>query len=265
MLTSGLTASFRFSSHWLIGIGLRQLPVLLAIFGLQFAYRMDPESATSPVALYVLINLIAVAGLSAYISFAHAHGPEIRLGLGIAATGFLLLVTSEIVTWGTETLAEDFCVLGVWVVTAGSIFYVIPRLSRAGAAGALLTIAVMLQFFALAADMIDDGAIGANAPDDWLSWIYALTSVGSIAACQTAFLYLALRPAQASHGWQITARSGPDNMKHYFDVGVADADEAIAAVERQARCGLRKLRAVAPIPATSFHALGLAVGEVRPR
>ncbi|MBL8907685.1 MAG: hypothetical protein JNM20_13500 [Rhizobiales bacterium] len=265
MLTLSRAAHFGFSSNWLMAVGLRQLPILLAIFALQFAYRIDPESATSPVALYVLINLIAVAGLGAFISYSGAYGRETGRCLAVAAAGFLLLVGNEFLTWSSETLAEDLCVLGVWIVTGIAIFLAIARLTRADAAKAILAVAVVLQFLALATDLADDGPLAANTPDDWLSWTYALASVASITACQMAFLYLAMRPAKASHGWEVSARVGPSNMKQFFDVGVADADEAVAAVERLAGTDLRKIRAVAPIPATSFHALGLDAGEVRPR
>lgn len=255
--------SERFTNHWLLRASLRHLPFVAGILALQMLYPVDPEASTSPVSLYVLINLVAVVGLIATVAWDESRGSDVRRYAVLAALGFGLLLLNEVVTWNSETYAEDVFVLIVWVMTAVPTLYAMRCLSYPRTIAATLTFALAFQLLAFVADLLDDGALGDNTNVDWLSWIYVVASIVSIAAYQLAFLYLALRPGQTTHGWVVTARVGQKRTKLSFDVGFADADAAIAAVEKHVGSDARKLRAVAAIPASNFAMLGLEPGQVK--
>jgi len=254
----------RFTRYWLTQWALRHLPFVAGIFILQVLYPVDPEVSTSPVAIYVLLNLVAVSILSGVAVFNYPQGKDARQCLSMMTVGFSLLLLNELITWNSETVAEDVRAMAVWTITAIPIIYAIRQLTLPRAIVGTLAFAVLMQLLAFSIDLWDDGELGANSPTDWFSWIYLIASATSLAAYQLSFLYLALRPGQASHGWTVTARVGPRSSKAYFDVGHPDADRAIEAVAGFAGPNVTKLRAIAPIPGTNFVALGLSAGEVRP-
>ncbi len=253
-----------FTRYWLTRSALRHVPFISGVLLLQALYPIDPEASTSPVAIYVLLNLVAVTVLSVLAIWTYPNELDSRRCLSIAAIGFALLLLNEVVTWNSETVDEDVRVLAVWAITSVPIIYGIRGLALPRAIVNTLIFAIVMQLLAFSVDLLDDGELGANSSQAWFSWIYLIASVASIAAYQLSFLYLATRPGRASHGWTITARVGPNAIKEYFDVGHQDADRAIEAVAGFAGPNITKLRAIAPIPGTNFAALGLGAGEVRP-
>lgn len=262
---AGSAASERFTTQWLFSVALRHLPFICGISLLQVLYPVDPEISTSPVAIYTLINLTAVAITSCVVAYAlPASTKAMHHSMWLVALGFILLLLNEVVTWNSETVAEDVSVLAVWALTAIPMIYAMRRISCPRAILVVLSSAIILQLMAFAVDLWDDGALGQNSPSDWFSWLYLLASVTSIAAYQLCFLFLALRPGQASHGWTVTVQFGPEASVADFDVGHRDADSAIAAVEHYLGVAPMKICGTSPIPGTTFSALGLSPGEVRP-
>lgn len=252
----------RFTNRWLMNAALRHMPFIVGILAVQALYPVDPEASLSPVAIYVLINLLAVVAFCAFVARDRSRSGDVRFCAVLAVGGFGLLLLNELVTWNSETYTEDVYVLTVWIITAAPTVYAVRRLLYPRAIAVTLTIALGVQLLAFVADLLDDGALGENSTQDWLSWAYACASIASIGAYQLAFLYMALQPGRASHGWVVTARLA-DGSKLHFDVGTPDADAAIAAVEKHVGPNARNFRAVAPIPASSFFTLALEPGQVK--
>ena len=255
--------SQRFTNRWFASGGLRHLPFLLAIVALQAIYSLDPQASASPVEFYMLLNLLALVALSGVVALSPAYSARVRGPIWIAGAGFLFLLINQIATWNSESVAEDQRELVFWGLMVVPMFHLLRRLPLPRIVSIALVFAVSLQLLAFLADLFDDGALGLNAAKLWLAWIYTIASISSIAAYQLSFLFIARRPGLASHGWVVTACTGPDRLKSYFDVALPDADAAIAAVERHIGAQAARLRAVAQIPPSTFGSLGLLPGQVK--
>ena len=137
-------------------------------------------------ALYGLLNLALVIGLS----FAAFLSPQFRLpvrwALVVAAIGFGLLFLNEM---SAESPAEDWRAFYYWIVSGAAVAVMLWRQPLPSSVKVALIVAIFCQGTAVFADLLDDGKLSQDLTGRML-WLSLISLPISMFAYQMGFQYL---------------------------------------------------------------------------
>ncbi|TMJ37930.1 MAG: class I SAM-dependent methyltransferase [Alphaproteobacteria bacterium] len=175
----------RITYEWIsTAIGVQAILLFIAFAGPPYFTAIGGNQ--SSVALYGLLNLALVIGLS-FAAFLSPHFRlPVRWALVVAAIGFSLLFLNEL---SAESSAEDWRAFCYWIVSGVALAVMLWRQPLPSSVKAALIVAIFCQGMAVLADLLDDGKLSQDVTGRMM-WLSLVSLPISMFAYQVSFQYL---------------------------------------------------------------------------
>jgi ubiquinone/menaquinone biosynthesis C-methylase UbiE len=169
---------------WISAAAGVQLMLIVVVIG--WHYALAPDSASSPLIPYVLLNISLVIGLSFAFIFARETTLPVRAAVAIALLGFGLLFLSQL---SAESGAEDWWACMCWIISGAALAAVLWHQPLPRLVCAAIIIAIVCQGISVIADLLDDGLL-THGITTHMMWLSLVSLPISMLAYQVSFQYL---------------------------------------------------------------------------